>query len=153
MKRSAWLKSKIGVILLPALFIAITGCGAGTGGTGGAISSGGTTGGTTTGGTSGGGTTGGGTTGGGAASLSATVSWTPVTTNTDGSPLTELAGYRVHYGTQSGNYTTTVDITDPAAANAIISNLQAGTTYYFVVTAYDTSGNQSQYSNEGVKAL
>ncbi len=138
MRRSAWLKSKIGAILLPALLIAITGCGAGGGGTDAVVSSGGTTG--------GGGT-------GGAASLSATLNWTPVTTNIDGSPLTELAGYRVHYGTQSGNYTTTVDVADPAAANAVISNLQAGTTYYFVVTAYDTSGNQSQYSNEGVKAL
>ncbi len=34
----------------------------------------------------------------------ATLSWTPPTQNTDGSPLTDLAGYRVYWGTSSGNY-------------------------------------------------
>ncbi|MFQ5735863.1 MAG: fibronectin type III domain-containing protein [Thermodesulfobacteriota bacterium] len=131
MKRSNWIKNIIGAIILPVMLIAFTGCGGG-----------GATGVSGTGGT-----------GGGAASLSATINWSPVTTNIDGSPLTELAGYRVHYGTEPGVYTTTVDIADPTAASAVISGLQAGTTYYFVVTAYDTSGNQSAYSNEGVKTL
>lgn len=113
------------------MFIAVTGCGGG--GTGGVTGVGGT--------------------GGGTVSLAATLSWSPVTTNTDGSELTELAGYRVHYGTESGNYTVSVDIADPTAASAVIANLQAGTIYYFAVTAYDTSGNQSEYSNEGIKSL
>ena len=115
------------------LFAALAGCGGGI-----------TTGVSGTGGTDG---------GGGGASLTATLNWSPVTTNEDGSPSTELAGYRVLYGTESGNYTTTVEIADPDAANAVISNLEANTTYYFVVTAYDTSGNQSEFSNEGVKTL
>jgi len=137
MKRPNWLKNTIGAIIIVPLFAALAGCGGGitdlssTGGTGGG--------------------TGGG--GGGGASLSATVNWAPVTTNLDGSPVTELAGYRVLYGTESGSYSTTVDIADPAAANAVISGLEANTTYYFVVAAYDTSGNQSPYSNEGIKNL
>ena len=133
MRRSNWLKNTIGAIVIVPLFAALAGCGGGTTGVSG------------TGGTGGG--------GGGGTSLTATLNWSPVTTNIDGSQLTELAGYRVHYGTASGNYTTTVDIADPTAANAVISNLQANTTYYFVVTAYDTSGNQSEFSNEGIKTL
>lgn len=147
MRRSNWLKNKIGAILALILLVAISGCGAG-GGTDAVVSSGGTIGGTTgdTGGT-------GGTTGGGAVVKSATLSWSPATTNSDGTPLVDLAGYRVYYGTSSGNYTNTVDISDPAATSTLIAGLASYTTYYFAVTAYDTSGNESSFSNEGVKAL
>src|SRR5262245_6325967 len=41
------------------------------------------------------------------------VSWTPPTQNNDGSTLTDLSGYKIHYGTASGNYTESV-----AVANA-----------------------------------
>ena len=34
---------------------------------------------------------------------STTISWTPPTSITDNSPLTNLAGYRIYYGTSSGN--------------------------------------------------
>ena len=49
------------------------------------------------------------------ASGSATLSWTPPTTNTDGSPLTNLAGYRVYWGPGAGNYTSSVTLNNPAA--------------------------------------
>lgn len=98
-----------------------------------------------------GGTTGG--TTGGVVLKSATLLWAPATTNSDGTPLSDLAGYRVYYGTASGNYTTTVDVSDPAATSAQIDGLTPNTTYYFAVTAYDSSGNESSFSNEGVKAL
>ena len=50
----------------------------------------------------------------------------------------DLAGYRVQYGTVSGSPSTTVDV--GMATSRTFTGLQAGTTYYFRVVAYDTSG-------------
>jgi fibronectin type 3 domain-containing protein len=59
----------------------------------------------------------------------------------------DLAGYRIHYGTSSGRYTLPfIDVQGTTSAS--IQNLQATTTYYFVVTAYDNAGNESSPSNE-----
>jgi PKD repeat protein len=76
----------------------------------------------------------------------ATLSWDPPTTNVDGSPLTGLSGYKVYYGTASGNYTQTINVGNVTAY--IAANLTDGLTYYFTVTASDTLGNESGYSNE-----
>src|SRR6266850_4705517 len=60
----------------------------------------------------------------------------------------DLAGYRIHYGTSPGSYTLPT-ITVVGQNNArTITNLQANTTYYFAVTAYDLAGNESPLSNE-----
>ncbi len=75
-----------------------------------------------------------------------TLTWDPPTTSADGTPLTDLAGYNVYYGAESGNYSQSID-----AGNVItyqVTNLTDGQTYYLSVTAYDTSGNESEYSNE-----
>src|SRR5664279_5118866 len=75
---------------------------------------------------------------------SVTLNWTAPTTNTDGTPLTDLQGYKVYYGSGSPcNYTTTLN-----AGNVTthLINLASGT-YCFAVTAYDTAGNESAYSN------
>ncbi len=75
-----------------------------------------------------------------------TLSWGPPITNEDGTTLTDLAGYKIYYGTSSGNYKNSLD-----AGNVItyqIKYLQERLTYYFTVTAYDTSGNESTSSNE-----
>lgn len=76
---------------------------------------------------------------------SATLSWDAPTTNSDGSPLTDLTGYKVYYGTSSGSYTESVDIGN--TTGSVVDGLSAGT-WCFAVTAYDTSGNESDYSNE-----
>ena len=57
-----------------------------------------------------------------------------------------LAGYRVHEGTVSGNYTQTIDAGNHTTAT--ISNLTAGVTYHFVVSAYNTAGVESAHSND-----
>jgi Fibronectin type III domain len=57
-----------------------------------------------------------------------------------------LAGYRVHEGTSSGTYTQTLDVGNRTTAT--ISNLTAGVTYHFVVSAYNAAGVESAYSNE-----
>ena len=58
---------------------------------------------------------------------SATVSWEVPSTNADGSALTDLAGYRVHYGTTSQNYTSVIDINDANANVLTVDDLEPGT--------------------------
>jgi len=60
--------------------------------------------------------------------------------------LTDLAGYKVYSGVSSRNYSQNTDVGNVTSYTA--TNLSGGTTYYFAVTAYDTSGNQSSFSNE-----
>jgi hypothetical protein len=80
-----------------------------------------------------------------------TLSWDPPTENSDGTPLSDLAGYKIYYGTSSGNYTTVVDVMN--ATIYTIKNLPEGFTYYFAVTAYDIYGNESEFSNEVSKII
>ncbi len=61
-------------------------------------------------------------------------------------PVSDVAGYRVHYGTASRNYQIHVDA--GTFTSIEIDSLSSGTTYYFAVTAYDYSGNESAYSQE-----
>ncbi|MGB9700610.1 MAG: InlB B-repeat-containing protein [Thermodesulfobacteriota bacterium] len=67
------------------------------------------------------------------------IAWDP---NTE----SDLAGYKVYYGTSSRNYGTPIDVGN--VTTYTIGNLAAGQTYYIAVTAYDTSNNESDYSNE-----
>ena len=80
----------------------------------------------------------------------AALSWAPPSTNIDGTGLTDLAGYRIHYGTSIGTYPSTIDVNTPAITSFVVENLPAGN-YFFVVTAYDTSGNESPFSNVASK--
>lgn len=82
----------------------------------------------------------------------AILSWDPNDWNTD----PDLAGYKVYYGTASGNYTNNVDIgliNPDSVPTYTVNNLTEGNTYYFTVTAYDTSGNESGFSNEVFKSI
>ena len=58
----------------------------------------------------------------------ATVTW-------EASPESDIAGYRLAYGTVSGTYTTVVDAGNKLTVS--IKNLRESTTYYFVLLAYD----------------
>jgi len=84
---------------------------------------------------------------------SVTLSWTAPTQNTDGSPLTDLAGYRIYYGTSPGNYTQQpIVIDNPGLTSYVVDNLAAGT-YYFVSTSVNLQGIQSDYSNVATKTV
>ena len=58
----------------------------------------------------------------------------------------DIAGYKIHYGNSSGSYQAAIDL--GKTTTCTISNLLDGTTYYFAVTDYNTSGAESGYSNE-----
>lgn len=88
--------------------------------------------------------------------------WTPPTKNTDDSKLTDLAGYRLYWGLASRNYPQVMNVAacdgcpEPLGTEVeigCIGGLTPGTTYYVAVTAYDTSGNESAYSNEVVDVI
>jgi uncharacterized repeat protein (TIGR01451 family) len=64
----------------------------------------------------------------------------------DANAESDLAGYLVKYGPSPGFYTTTLPV--GVATIYTVSGLSPGTTYYFVVHAYDLAGNISLPSNE-----
>ena len=74
------------------------------------------------------------------------VAWDPPTTNSDGSPLTDLGGYKIYYGTASGTYDPPIDVVNLTTYR--LTGLSQGQTYYIVVTAYNTSNSESDYSIE-----
>jgi Putative Ig domain len=75
-----------------------------------------------------------------------TLSWMPPTQNSDGSTLTNLAGYHIYYGTSQSNLNQVVNITNPGLATYVLSNLSAAT-YYFSMTSINSSGQESARSN------
>jgi hypothetical protein len=80
------------------------------------------------------------------ASGSATLSWSPPTQNSDGSPLTDLAGYRVYFGTSSGTYPNSMTVSNPGLASFVVDQLTPAT-WHFVVTAVNSTGVESAFSN------
>jgi hypothetical protein len=82
----------------------------------------------------------------------ATLSWTPPTTNTDGTSLGNLAGYRISYGTSASALTQTVQIANPGVTTYSLSSLSPGT-YYFAVRAYTSNGTESANSNVSAKTV
>ena len=97
--------------------------------------------------------------------LTACVEWQAPTENTDGTPITDLAGFKLYYDTQPitapipGNE---IDIPDPLATELteVTTNLNliappggGNVDVYFRMLAYDDSGNESILSNEIVESV
>jgi len=82
------------------------------------------------------------------ASTSATLQWDAVTFPT-------LSGYRVYYGTAPRSYQQAAGagVNVGNVNNFTVTGLGNGTRYYFAVTAYDSSNNESGYSNEVFKDI
>jgi hypothetical protein len=83
---------------------------------------------------------------------SVTLNWTAPTQNEDGTQLTDLAGYKLYWGTTPGNYTESATIDNPSVTTYMVDNLTPGT-YEFVATAYNVSGVESQYSGAATKVV
>jgi hypothetical protein len=95
----------------------------------------------TVGATADGATTGGTTANGSAATGVAKLTW-------DVTPSV-ATGYKVYYGSSPNTYTSSIAV---GMVPSFTVNLPPGT-YYFAVTAYDSSGNESGYSNEVSKTI
>lgn len=77
---------------------------------------------------------------------SATLNWIPPTQNEDGSQLTDLAGYKIYYGTSAGNYANEISINNPGITSYVVDNLSPDT-WHFVSTSFNASGVESVFSN------
>jgi hypothetical protein len=89
---------------------------------------------------------------------SALVSWTPPIENTDNSALTDLAGYKIYYGTFPGDYDKTITITNAGLSSYLVEGLAdeeglSAEDWYFVMTAFNSSGIESVYSTEAYRSI
>lgn len=82
----------------------------------------------------------------------ATLSWTPPTENSDGSALTDLAGYQVHYGQSQSNLNQTVSLNNASLSTFVVENLSSGT-WYFALVAVNSHGTTSVFSGVASKTI
>lgn len=82
----------------------------------------------------------------------ALVSWAIPTTNTNGSVLTNLAGFKIKYGLNAAALDKVFDVTRPTAVNQLLTNLAIGT-WTFGVLAYNADGAESALSNTATKTI
>ncbi len=66
----------------------------------------------------------------------------------DANSESDLAGYKLYYGSGTRDYQEVIDVGNELTFT--VDNLTEGQTFYFALTAYDTSGNESGYSTEVV---
>ena len=83
---------------------------------------------------------------------SALLSWHPPTERADGSPLRDLAGYRVYFGKGANPARYILEITNPGQTSQLIGNLDRGR-WYFSITAYDRQGLESARSAPASKTI
>jgi Fibronectin type III domain len=87
-----------------------------------------------------------------ASSGSAILSWAPVTQDTRGNTLQDLAGYKIHYGTSAEGLDTIEVLDDPNQTTYTVQGLPSGT-WYFAASAYTSDGTESALSNVASKTI
>lgn len=75
------------------------------------------------------------------------LSWNVPTQTIDGQTLQNLAGYRIHYGTNQNAMVNSIEVPSAGSNSYTVSSLRAGTTYYFAVRAITADGDESEISN------
>jgi len=83
---------------------------------------------------------------------SVTLSWTPPTQNEDGSPLSNLAGYKIYWGKSADSYTNSVTVNNPGLATYVVEQLTPAV-WYFAITALSSNGAESGHSNVASKTI
>ncbi|HVF18510.1 MAG TPA: putative Ig domain-containing protein [Steroidobacteraceae bacterium] len=92
------------------------------------------------------------TSGGGTTTGSATLSWQAPTQNTDGSALTNLAGYRIVYGTSQNSLNQVIQISSAGTTTYVVDGLTSAT-WYFAIKAYSSNGTESANSGVASKTI
>ncbi len=77
---------------------------------------------------------------------SAMLTWNPPTQNTDGTPLTNLKGYKVYWGTSQTTLTNSVTVDNPGLSSYVVDQLTPAT-WHFAVSAVNTANIESAPSN------
>jgi hypothetical protein len=90
--------------------------------------------------------------GGSGGNGTATLSWSPPTTNLDGTPVTPIAGYTIYYGTSATALTHTAAVSGAGTTTYTVTHLTAGT-WYFAVSANAVDGTISPQSSIGSKTF
>ena len=83
---------------------------------------------------------------------SATLVWSPPTENTNGSMLTNLAGYRIYFGTSASALSQMIDVQSAGITSYVVDKLVSGT-YYFALSAYNAAGVESAMQLVGSKTI
>ena len=86
------------------------------------------------------------------AGRTATLSWEAPTANTNGTPLTDLTGYRIYYGSSPEDLSQSVKIDTIGLQTYVIDDLEPGT-WYFAVRALAGDGTESPLSDVVVKTI
>ena len=81
-----------------------------------------------------------------------TLSWFAPTRNSDGTPLQDLAGYKIYYRRSPGTYDYVVRIDNPGITTYVIEQLSPAT-YFFNATSFNTSGVESSFSEEVMRTV
>jgi hypothetical protein len=81
---------------------------------------------------------------------SITLSWETPVSLADGRPLADLSGFNIYYGKSPLGYSEVIDTGD--VRTYTLQNMPAGT-YYFAITAYDSAGNETDFSPEVKKSI
>jgi len=76
----------------------------------------------------------------------ATVSWIAPTEREDGTPLNNLAGFKVFYGQSQTQLSEVVVLNNPGLATYVVDSLQEQSTWYFAMSAFDGDGRESARS-------
>lgn len=82
----------------------------------------------------------------------ATLSWTPPTENSDGTALTDLAGYQVYYGQSQDDLNRTVTLNNASLSTYVVENLGSGT-WFFALVAVNSQGTTSVFSGVATKTI
>ena len=83
---------------------------------------------------------------------SAKLSWMAPTLRTDGTPLDNLAGYRIYYDTTRSGFRSQIRVDNPSAITWTVTGLSRGT-WYFAMTAVDSNGLESDRTNVVSKTI
>jgi len=80
---------------------------------------------------------------------SVSLQWQPPSENTDGTPLLDLSGYRIYYGTDPAELSNVIELPNPGLTSYVVEKLTANL-WYFAMTAVNNRGQESGFSNQQI---